>query len=259
MRGVRIIPCLDIKEGRVVKGVKFENLRDARDPVEAAAAYSREGADELVFLDIFATVEGRKTRLEWVRKVRAVTTIPFAVGGGIASLEDMRELIDLRVDKVSINTAAVRNPELIREAAKEFGKDRLVVAIDGRKNSPGSGLPRLELVVKSGRESTGLEITGWAKRVAAFGAGEILLTSKDTDGTKNGYDLEMTRAVADAVSIPVIASGGAGKLEHLAEAVTVGKASAVLAASIFHFGEISIAEAKRYLQEKGITLYAPNR
>ncbi len=259
MKGVRIIPCLDIREGRVVKGVKFENLRDARDPVEAAAAYSRQGADELVFLDIFATLEGRKTRLEWVKKVRAVTTIPFAVGGGIARLEDMRELIDIGVDKVSINTAAVRTPELVSQAAKEFGKDRLVVAIDGRKNPPGSGLPHLEVVVKSGRESTGLEITGWAKRVAALGAGEILLTSRDTDGTKDGYDLEMTRTVADAVDIPVIASGGAGKLEHLYEAVIIGGASALLAASIFHFGEISITEAKRYLQEKGIALYAPVR
>jgi cyclase len=243
---------LDIKDGRVVKGVNFVNLRDARDPVEAAEAYCRQGADELVFLDIFATVENRKTRLEWVKKVRNVVTVPFAVGGGIGSIEDMKALVDLGVDKVSINTAAVRNPELVCKAAKEFGKERLVVAIDGRKNPPDRGLPRLEVVVKSGNESTGMDIVDWAKRVEELGAGEILLTSKDADGTKAGYDLEMTRAVAEAVTIPVIASGGAGKLEHLYEVVTKGKATAVLAASVFHFGEITIPEAKRYLKERGI-------
>ncbi len=252
MKEVKIIPCLDVKDGRVVKGVNFVNLRDARDPVEAAEAYCREGADELVFLDILATVENRRTRLEWVKKVCDVVTVPFAVGGGIGSIEDMTALINLGVDKVSINTAAVRNPELIKEAAKRFGKERLVVAIDGRKNPPDSSLPRLEVVVKSGTESTGLEIVDWAKRVEELGAGEILLTSKDADGTKEGYDLEMTRAVAEAVTIPVTASGGAGKLEHLYQAVTAGKAAAVLAASIFHFGEISISEAKQYLKEKGI-------
>jgi cyclase len=254
VREVRVIPCLDVREGRVVKGVKFVNLRDARDPVEAAAAYSAEGADELVFLDIFATVENRKTRLEWVKKVREVTTVPFAVGGGIASIEDMKALLDLGVDKVSINTAAVRNPELVSAASEEFGRKRLVVAIDGRKNPSGGKLPRLEVVVKSGREPTGIEITDWAKRVEELGAGEILLTSKDADGTKDGYDLEMTKAVAEAVSIPVTASGGAGKLEHLYEAVVIGKASAVLAASIFHFGEITISQAKQYLKEKGISV-----
>jgi cyclase len=252
MKEVKVIPCLDVREGRVVKGVKFVNLRDARDPVEAAAAYSREGADELVFLDIFATVENRKTRLSWVKKVREVTTVPFAVGGGIGSLEDMRALLEMGVDKVSVNTAAVGNPDLVRQAAEEFGREKLVVAIDGRKNPSGGKLPRLEVVVKSGREPTGIEITDWAKRVEELGAGEILLTSKDADGTKDGYDLEMTRAVAEAVSIPVTASGGAGRLEHLYEAVTIGKAAAVLAASIFHFGEISISQAKRYLREKGI-------
>lgn len=254
MPEIRIIPCLDVKDGRVVKGVNFVNLRDARDPVEAAATYCREGADELVFLDIFATVENRKTRFEWVRKVYEVVTIPFAVGGGISSIEDMKALFDLGVDKVSINTAAVRSPELIRRAAKEFSRERLVVAIDGRKNPPGSGLPRLEVVVRSGNEATGMEIVDWARRVEELGAGEILLTSRDADGTKEGYDLEMTRAVAEAVSIPVIASGGAGKLEHLYEAVVTGKASAVLAASIFHFGEISIPEAKKYLKERGISV-----
>jgi cyclase len=252
MKEIKIIPCLDIKEGRVVKGVKFVNLRDARDPVEAATTYCKQGADELVFLDIFATVENRKTRLEWVKGVRDVTTIPFAVGGGIASTEDMKALIDLGVDKVSINTAAVKNPQLIAEAAKEFGKERLVVAIDGRKNPPESGLPRLEVVVKSGDEPTGIDIVDWAKRVEELGAAEILLTSKDADGTREGYDLEMTRAVAEAVAIPVTASGGAGTMEHLYQAVATGKASAVLAASIFHFGEISIPQAKKYLQEKGI-------
>ena len=252
MKQIKIIPCLDVKDGRVVKGVNFVNLRDARDPVEAATAYCGEGADELVFLDIFATVENRRTRLEWVKKVCEVVTIPFTVGGGIGSIEDMRALLDLGVDKVSINTAAVRNPDLIIRAAKEFGKGRLVVAIDGKKNEAGSGLPRLEVVVRSGSEATGIELVGWAKKVEELGAGEILLTSKDADGTKEGYDLEMTRAVAEAVSIPVTASGGAGKLEHLYEAVVKGKASAVLAASIFHFGEISILQAKQYLKEKGI-------
>ncbi len=252
MKAVRIIPCLDIKEGRVVKGVNFVNLRDARDPVEAAAAYCREGADELVFLDIFATVENRKTRLEWVKRVCDVVTIPFAVGGGIGSIEDMKLLLDIGVDKVSINTAAVKNPELISLSAKQFGKDKLVVAIDAKKNPRGGRSPRLEVVIKSGNEPTGIELVNWVKKVEGLGAGEILLTSKDADGTKAGYDLEMTRAVSEAVNIPVIASGGAGKLEHLVEAVTVGKASAVLAASIFHFKEISILQAKQYLAARGI-------
>jgi len=252
MKLIKIIPCLDVKDGRVVKGINFVNLRDARDPVEAAEAYCREGADELVFLDIVATVEDRGTRLEWVRKVAEKVTIPFAVGGGIRNVEDMKALFAIGVDKASINTAAVKNPELIKEASKKFGRGKLVVAIDGRKNPPGSGRPRLEVVVKSGSEATGIDVVEWAKRVEKLGAGEILLTSKDADGTKEGYDLEMTKAVAEAVKIPVTASGGAGKLEHLYEAVTIGKASAVLAASIFHFGEISIPEAKRYLKERGI-------
>lgn len=252
MKPVSIIPCLDVKEGRVVKGINFVNLRDTRDPGEAAAAYCREGADELVFLDIFATVENRKTRLDWVKKVRDVVTVPFTVGGGIGNIEDAKTLFALGVDKISINTAAVRTPELITEIVGEFGKERLVVAIDGRKNPAGSSLPRLEVVVKSGEQFTGMDIVGWAKRVEELGAGVILLTSKDADGTKDGYDLEMTKAVAEAVSIPVIASGGAGKVEHLYEAVAIGKASAVLAASIFHFKEISITQAKKYLRERGI-------
>jgi cyclase len=251
---VKIIPCLDIKEGRVVKGINFINLKDARDPVEAAQAYCQQGADELVFLDIFATVQNRKTRLDWVKKVRDVTTVPFAVGGGINSLEDMKALLDIGVDKVSINTAAVKNPQLIAQAVKEFGRDHLVIAIDGKKNPPSSHAPRLEVVINSGEKSTGLDVVLWAQKVASLGAGEILLTSKDADGTKAGYDIEMTRAVAEAVQIPVTASGGAGKLEHLYEAVVTGKASAVLAASVFHFGEISIPEAKKYLKERGISI-----
>ena len=254
MELVKVIPCLDIKDGRVVKGVKFVNLRDARDPVEAAEAYSSEGADEVVFLDIVASLEGRKTRLEWVKRVREKVQVPFAVGGGIGNLEDMKVLFDLGVDKVSINTAAVNNPELVKEASQKFGKERLVVAIDGRKNPAESGLPRLEVVVKSGTEGTRLDLVEWAKKVEGLGVGEILLTSKDADGTKEGYDLEMTRAVAEAVTIPVTASGGAGKLEHFYEAVAVGKASAVLAASVFHFGEISIQEVKKYLRDKGIAV-----
>ena len=252
MKEIKVIPCLDVREGRVVKGVKFIDLRDVRDPVEAAQAYCREGADELVFLDIFATVENRGTRLEWVKRVCDVVTVPFAVGGGIGSIEDMKVLFEMGVDKVSINTAAVRNPGLIKQVVKEFGSNKLVVAVDGRKNPPGSNLPRLEVVVKSGEEPTGMDIVDWAKRIEELGAGEILLTSKDADGTKDGYDLEMTRAVAEAVTIPVTASGGAGTLEHLYDAVVQGKAAAVLAASIFHFGEISIPEAKKYLKERGI-------
>jgi cyclase len=254
MNIVKIIPCLDIKDGRVVKGVKFVNLKDARDPVEAARAYCKEGADELVFLDIFATVQDRKTRLEWVKKVCDVVTVPFAVGGGIGSIEDMQELFKIGVNKVSINTAAVKNPDLIKQAARKFGKEKLVVAIDGKKNPKSSKSPRLEVVIKSGTEGTGLDIVKWSKQVEKLGAGEILLTSKDADGTKKGYDLEMTKACAEAVSIPVTASGGAGKLEHLYEAVAIGKASAVLCASVFHFGEISIPEAKKYLKERGISV-----
>ena len=254
MNIVRIIPCLDVKNGKVVKGINFVNLRDVGDPAETGEAYCREGADELVFLDITATVESRGTKLEWVKKVMQKVTIPIAVGGGIRNIEDVKALLDLGVNKVSINTTAVRNPELVREISKKFGKENLVVAIDGQKNCRETSLPRLEVVVKSGSESTGLDVVDWAKRVEEMGAGEIMLTSKDADGTKEGYDLEMTKAVAEAVSIPVIASGGAGKLEHFYEAVTIGKAAAVLAASVFHFGEISIPGAKKYLKEQGISI-----
>jgi cyclase len=252
LNAIKIIPCLDVKDGRVVKGVNFVNLRDVRDPVEAALAYCQEGADELVFLDIAATVENRRTRLEWVKKVAEKVTIPFTVGGGIRDNEDIKALFALGVDKVSVNTAAVKNPELIRESSKKFGKEKIVIAIDGKKNPPGNNIPYLEVVIKGGNVSTGIDVVDWARKVEELGAGEILLTSKDADGTKDGYDLEMTRAVAQAVNIPVIASGGAGKLEHLYQAVVIGKASAVLAASIFHFREISILQAKQYLKERNV-------
>ncbi len=255
---VKVIPCLDIKNGRVVKGVKFVDLKDARDPVEAARAYSAAGADELVFLDIAASVEARATRLDWVKKVKEVTTVPFCVGGGIRNLEDMEALFALGVDKVSINTVAVKNPDLIKESAKKFGKEKIVVAIDAKreckveKNEKKLYAGEGEVLVMGGEENAGLEVVEWAKRVEKLGAGEILLTSKDADGTKEGYDLEMTRAVAEAVNIPVVASGGAGKLEHRYEAVVQGKAASVLVASIFHFGEVSIREAKEYLRKRGI-------
>ncbi len=252
MQTIKVIPCLDVKDGRVVKGVKFENIRDARDIVEAARAYEEEGADEIVILDIAATVENRGTRMEWVKNLAESINIPFAVGGGIRTVEDMKAIYDLGAAKTSINTAAVRAPELIGQASRMFGKDRLVVAIDGKKNHVGSQAPRLEVVVSGGHEPTGLDIVEWARQVERSGAGEILLTSKDADGTKDGYDIEMTRAVAEAVNIPVTASGGAGSLEHLYEAVSEGKASAVLAASIFHFREISVREAKEYLASRGV-------
>jgi len=252
MKPVKVIPCLDIKEGRVVKGIKFVDLKDARDPVEAAAAYCAAGADELVFLDIAASVETRATRLDWVKKVKQATTVPFCVGGGIRNTEDMQALFDMGVNKVSINTAAVKNPNLIKEASQRFGKEKLVVAIDGKKNPAGSGRPRLEVLIMGGGEPAGKDLVEWAKQVEQLGAGEILLTSKDADGTKDGYDIEMTVAVARAVSIPVTASGGAGKLEHLYQAVTEGKAANVLCASVFHFGEITIPEAKKYLKGRGI-------
>ncbi len=247
MNPVRVIPCLDVKDGRVVKGVRFENLRDARDPAEAAAAYSEQGADEIVFLDIAATVEKRKTRIEWVERVAKAVTVPFAVGGGIGSLDEMKELFDLGVAKASVNTAAVRNPDLVREAAKAFGSDAVVVAVDGEM-----GKDRYEVLIEGGRTRAELELIEWARKVEGLGAGEILLTSKDADGTTSGYDVLMTRAVAVAVSIPVIASGGCGELEHLVEAVREGKAAAVLAASVFHFGKFTVREAKQYLRDQGL-------
>ena len=220
--------------------------------MEAAAAYCAAGADELVFLDIAASVETRATRLDWVKRVKAVTTVPFCVGGGIRNLEDMQALFEMGVDKVSINTAAVKNPTLIKEASQKFGKEKLVVAIDAKKNPPESSRPRLEVLIMGGGQPTGKDLVEWARQVEKLGAGEILLTSKDADGTKDGYDIEMTKAVTQAVSIPLTASGGAGKLEHLYQAVAEAKAANVLCASVFHFGEITIPQAKQYLQSKGV-------
>ena len=254
MVAVKIMPCLDMKEGRVVKGVHFVNIRDAGDPVENARFYEQEGADELAMLDIAASVEGRKTRLEWVRNVLKVITIPLTVGGGISSVEDMEELFNLGVAKISINTAAVKRPELVRETSGRFGKDRIVVAIDGRRNPK---MPSgFEVVIKGGTEGTGIDAVEWAKRCEELGAGEILPTSMDGDGTLAGYDIPFTRSIAEAVKIPTIASGGAGTLEHLYEGVVEGKAKTLLAASIFHFRKYSVREAKQYLKSRGIDVKA---
>jgi len=244
----RIIPCLDVKDGRVVKGVRFVDLRDAGDPAQAAAAYDAAGADELVFLDITASHERRKILLEVVRRTAERAFMPLTVGGGIASLEDIRALLLAGADKVSVNTAAVQDPDLVREAAERFGSQCIVLAIDA-KARPGGGW---EVFIHGGRTGTGLEAVEWASRGAALGAGEILLTSMDRDGTKDGYDLALTAAVAGAVPVPIIASGGAGKPEHLHAALTEGGADAALAASIFHFGELSIPEVKAYLRERGV-------
>jgi len=249
MEPVRVIPCLDMKEGRVVKGVKFVDIRDARDPVEAAAAYSEQGADELVMLDIAATLENRKTRLEWVKRVAEAVTVPFAVGGGVSSIDDMEEILELGATKVSMNSAAVKDPDLVRGAAETHGPESLVIAIDAEK---GEGPGKFEVLVAGGTKRAGIDMVDWAKKVEQLGAGEILLTSKDADGTKDGFDIPMTRAVTDAVSIPVVASGGAGTLEHMAAAVKEANASAVLAASVFHFGELTIPQVKEYLKSQGI-------
>jgi cyclase len=248
MLAKRLIPCLDVDRGRVVKGVRFVSLRDAGDPVEAAARYDACGADELVFLDITASHERRKILLEVVRRTAERAFMPLTVGGGIASLEDIRALLLAGADKVSLNTAAVQGPDLLREAAERFGSQCIVLAIDA-KARPGGGW---EVFIHGGRTPTGLEAVAWALRGAALGAGEILLTSMDRDGTKDGYDLALTAAVAGAVPVPVIASGGAGKPEHLHAALTEGGADAALAASIFHFGELSIPEVKAYLRERGV-------
>jgi len=245
----RIIPCLDVHDGRVVKGVNFVNLRDAGDPVEAARAYDAAGADELVFLDITATFEARSIMLEIVKKVAESVFIPFTVGGGVRSLEDARELLLAGADKVSVNSAAVKRPELLTELAEHFGSQAVVLAIDAKRKGES-----WEVYVKGGREPTGLDAIEWAKEGERLGAGEILLTSMDKDGTKDGYDLALTRAVAEAVSIPVIASGGAGTMEHFFEAFTEGQADAALAASVFHFGEIPIPKLKAYLLEKGLPI-----
>lgn len=248
MLAKRIIPCLDVKDGRVVKGVHFVNLRDAGDPVELAAFYDREGADELVFLDITASHEGRDTRVELAARTGEEVFIPYTIGGGIGSVDDIRKIIKAGSDKVSVNTAAVDDPQLVTRAAERFGSQCVVVAIDARSRGDGTW----DVFTHGGRTPTGLDALAWAREVEARGAGEILLTSMDRDGTKLGYDLPLTAAVCEAVSIPVIASGGAGRLEHLAEAVEQTGCDAVLIASIFHYGEHTIAEAKKFMASRGI-------
>ncbi|HHW40432.1 MAG TPA: imidazole glycerol phosphate synthase subunit HisF [Syntrophomonadaceae bacterium] len=250
MLAKRIIPCLDVDCGRVVKGVKFVDLRDAGDPVELAAYYDSAGADELVFLDITASHEGRETMVDVVRRTADSVFIPFTVGGGIRTIEDIRKMLQAGADKTAVNTAAVLNPSLIEEGARKFGSQCIVVAIDARRIGPG----RWEVLTHGGRRGTGIDAVDWAREVERRGAGEILLTSFDRDGTKDGYDLELTRAVSEAVRIPVIASGGAGTLEHLYEGLTLGAADAVLAASIFHYQEYTIREAKDYLMERGVAV-----
>ncbi|MDO4540201.1 MAG: imidazole glycerol phosphate synthase subunit HisF [Syntrophomonadaceae bacterium] len=247
MLAKRIIPCLDVHDGRVVKGINFINLRDAGDPVELAARYDAAGADELIFLDITASSDQRATMVDVVRRTAEQIFIPFAVGGGIRSLEDVRTMLNAGADKVSINSAAIKRPELIREAALRFGSQCIVVAIDARRSGDS-----WEVYINGGRTPTGLDAIEWARQAAALGAGEILLTSMDQDGTADGYDLKLTARIADAVSIPVIASGGAGNLEHLYEACIAGKADAVLCASIFHYQQHTIDEAKQYLKAKGV-------
>ncbi len=249
MLAKRIIPCLDVDKGRVVKGVKFLNLRDTGDPVEVAKRYEEEGADELVFLDITASAEEREIMMEVVRKVAETVFMPFTVGGGIRTVEDMRRLLEAGADKVSINTAAVKNPDVVHEGARLFGSQCIVVAIDAKRK--GSGW---EVYINGGRTPTGIDAVEWAKKVESLGAGEILLTSMDRDGTKEGYDVELCRAVAEAVNIPVIASGGAGRKEHFYEVFEEGKVDAALAASLFHFRELSIPELKKFLHERGIVV-----
>ena len=252
MKVIKIMPCLDMKEGRIVKGVRFVDLRDAGDPVVNARFYEEEGADELAILDISATIEGRKTRQKWVKNVLAVISIPLTVGGGISSLDDMTNLFEMGVSKVSVNTAAVERPELIKEASDRFGKDRIVVAVDGCRNE--KMVSGFEVVIKGGTAKTGIDAVEWSTNCESLGAGALLLTSMDSDGTQAGYDLEFTKAISNVVSIPIIASGGAGKLDHLYDAVILGGASTLLAASIFHFRQISIREVKKYLKEKGLNV-----
>ncbi|MGB4868583.1 MAG: imidazole glycerol phosphate synthase subunit HisF [Candidatus Promineifilaceae bacterium] len=260
MLAKRIIPCLDVKDGRVVKGINFVQLRDAGDPVEQAIVYDKAGADELVFLDITATHEARDTVIEMAKAVAEQVFIPFTVGGGIRTVDDMRALLRAGADKISINSAAVRDPDLITQGAEAFGSQAIVVAIDARRISeqpnanPQSEIrnPQWQVFVSGGRTPTGLDAVAWAQEAARRGAGEILLTSMDGDGTQEGYDLELTRAIADAVHIPVIASGGAGTLEHFAQALTEGGADAALAASLFHYKQLTIAEVKDYLAQQGI-------
>lgn len=251
MLAKRVIPCLDVNQGRVVKGTNFLNLRDAGDPVQVAARYEQEGADELVFLDITASHEARNIMLDVVRRTAEQVFMPLTVGGGIRTIEDIRALLNAGSDKVSINSAACKDPEFVREAARRFGSQCIVVNIDPKRVQK-DGREVWEVHINGGRVPTGLEAVAWAKEVEALGAGEIVLTSMDCDGTKDGYDLEVTAAVSQAVSIPVVASGGAGKPEHLADAITIGRADAALAASIFHFGEYSIQETKQIMARRGI-------
>ncbi|MEH6543985.1 MAG: imidazole glycerol phosphate synthase subunit HisF [Porticoccaceae bacterium] len=248
----RIIPCLDVDGGRVVKGVQFLDIRDAGDPVEVAKRYNEEGADEITFLDITATHEGRDTTLQTVERMAAEVFIPLTVGGGVKTLADIKALLRAGADKVAINSAAVHNPEFVREAAEKFGSQCIVVAIDAKRVSKDEETPRWEIFTHGGRKSTGIDAVQWVRQMAALGAGEILLTSMDRDGTKNGFDLALTRAVSDAVNVPVIASGGVGNLQHLVDGVLEGGADAVLAASIFHFQEYSVSDAKQYMAKRGV-------
>jgi cyclase len=248
----RIIPCLDVDNGRVVKGVNFVDIRDAGDPVEIAKRYNEQGADEITFLDITASHEGRDTTVHTVEKIASEVFIPLTVGGGIRRVEDIRLMLTAGADKVSINTAAIHNPEFVREAAERFGSQCIVVAIDAKRVDDVGGEPRYQIFTHGGRKPTGIDAVTWARRMAELGAGEILLTSMDRDGTRNGFELGVTRAISDAVSIPVIASGGVGNLDHLVDGVLKGGADAVLAASIFHFGEFSVPQAKAYMARHGI-------
>ena len=249
----RIIPCLDVKDGRVVKGIQFVNLRDAGDPVEVAKKYSDEGADEITFLDITASHEKRKTMIDVVERTASEVFVPLTVGGGLRTVDDVRELLLAGADKVTINTAAITDPEFVRRASDRFGSQCIVVAIDARRRDSGGW----EVFTHGGRNPTGIDAVSWAAMMEDFGAGEILLTSMDRDGTEDGYDLELTRTISETVGIPVIASGGAGQLEHLLEAVEEGRADAVLCASIFHYGKYSINEAKEFLSEKGVLVRLP--
>ncbi|KPK45780.1 MAG: imidazole glycerol phosphate synthase subunit HisH [Nitrospira bacterium SM23_35] len=250
MKTIKIMPCLDMKDGRVVKGIHFVNIRDAGDPVENAAFYEKEAADELAMLDIAATVENRKTRLEWVKNVSSVISIPLTVGGGIGTLEDIELVFNAGADKVSMNSAAVKNPDIVKQSAEQYGPERITVAIDARRNKQ---MPSgFELVVSGGTKPVGKDAIAWAKQCQDLGAGVILPTSMDGDGTQAGYDLEFTKAVSDAVDLPVVASGGAGKLEHFFEAATEGGAEILLAASVFHYRIFRIREVKEYLREKGL-------
>ncbi len=251
MHTKRVIPCLDVKDGRVVKGINFVNLQDAGDPAQVAAAYDKEGADEVVFLDIMASADSRDTQLEWVRQVAANVFIPFTVGGGIQTVEDFRAILREGADKISVNSAAIMNPSLVTQASYQFGSQCVVVAIDAKKRPDGGGW---NIYKNGGRNDMGMDAVEWAVKVEKLGAGEILLTSMDGDGTKAGYDIALTKAVAEAVDIPVIASGGAGKLEHFYEALQEAKAEAVLAASLFHYKELEIRQVKEYLRGRGVSV-----